>query len=95
MKYLPILILSIPFWLAAQNDSIYIQFMHDNDTFPDCHTNYAVNGKYAIKSSGQVDLKLPGMVFVDPADSYYGNDMSLFSLQDKVPKLQFEYPGLI
>lgn len=92
MKYLLLLILFVPFHLLSQSDSIYIQFIHDNDTFPDCHTIYAVNGKYAVKKSEQSDLKLPGMVFVDPTDVFFSEYMSLFSLQGKIPKDQFEYP---
>ena len=66
MKIVAVFLLLISFPSIAQEQSTYLLFVQDNDTFPDCSTQFAVNGWYSLGNSLVPEVEIPGATLVDP-----------------------------
>lgn len=66
MKTVLFLFILLPMLCFAQRDSVYLEFIPQNDTFPGCRAVYAVNGKYSVHPSPALDEDISGFIFVNP-----------------------------
>lgn len=81
MKLLPFLVLIIQLNAFAQKEEqiVRIQFIEDNDTFPDCKTLYFGNGRTKVVKQELPELDLPNTIPVNPLDLTFNNRLNFHS----------------
>lgn len=58
--------LLLTFSCFAQRTPVHLVLAQDNDTFPDCTTQFAVNGIYHVKTPVLPTIEIPGTQLVNP-----------------------------
>lgn len=79
--------------VVSPEDSARFIFSLDRDTFPDCTTLFAVNGRYQWNAVKQKPFTLENTVYVDPSAQIHKGKLVLTSLWDSLARWgQLEYP---
>lgn len=94
MKLFAAIFFLVSFTCLSQERNALILFTQDQDTFPDCITEYAVNGLYPVQPVPLTDLKIPGTHLVRPIDNSDHQILFTFANQASLSALgSFEIPA--
>lgn len=87
MKWLLLFSLFLSFSGIAQNlKRINVQFVEDNDSFPDCHTLFYANGRYAKRDFELPELDLPNITAVHPSELTFNRHLDFGSFAPEALK---------
>ena len=93
MKLLSLSILLLAFNALSQNDSLYIEFVAESDSFPGCKTVYAANGMYSVKNQQLDKLKIPSTIAINPFNLSSNNVITSYANRSSMKLLgSYHYP---
>lgn len=75
------LLIILPFWTFSQKDTVFIKFVEDLDSFPDCQTFFAVNGTYLIGGNERPKQSFNNFTYVDPAQEVTNGELRINSVR--------------
>ncbi len=87
MKWLLLFSLFLSFSGTAQNvERLHVQFVEDNDSFPDCKTLFYANGSYIKPNYELPELDLPNITAVHPSELTFNRHLNFGSFAPEALK---------
>lgn len=72
---------------AQQDERIRIEFIADQDSFPDCRTLFYANGNYTVSNKKLPEIDIPNTIPVNPTELSWDSSMAFHSFSSEAKKL--------